>query len=92
MNTRLLMTLEVHVATPQNIGPVPHGTRRTVPITGGNFKGPRLGGTVLAEGSADWLLLRGDGCWNWTCGPRSRRMTALSSRCDRLDSGMDRQT
>lgn len=61
MNTRLLMTLQVYVATPQNIGPVPHGTRRTVPITGGNFKGPRLGGTVLAEGSADWLLLRGDG-------------------------------
>lgn len=61
MNTRLLMTLQVHVATPQNIGPVPHGTRRTVPITGGNFEGPRLSGTVLAEGSADWLLLRGDG-------------------------------
>ena len=36
MNTRLLMTLRVTVtvATPQGIGAVPHGIRRTVPITG----------------------------------------------------------
>src|SRR4051812_24931649 len=61
MNTRLLMTLRVTVATPQSIGAVPHGTRRTVPITGGDFEGPRLRGSVLPNGSADWLLLRADG-------------------------------
>jgi len=61
MNTRLLMTLRVVVATPQNIGAVPHGTRRTVPISGGDFEGPRLRGAVLSNGSADWLLLRADG-------------------------------
>src|SRR6478735_6457133 len=61
MNTRLLMTLRVTVATPQNIGAVPHGTRRTVPLTGGEFEGPRLRGSVLPQGSADWLLLRADG-------------------------------
>jgi hypothetical protein len=61
MNTRLLMTLRVTVATPQSIGAVPHGTRRTVPITGGNFEGPRLRGSVLPGASADWLLLRADG-------------------------------
>ena len=61
MNTRLLMTLHVNVATPQNIGAAPHGTRRTVPLSGGNFDGPRLRGTVLSGGSADWLLLRADG-------------------------------
>src|ERR1700716_2610654 len=60
MNTRLLMTLRVTVATPQSIGAVPHGTRRTVPITGGDFEGPRLRGSVLPA-SADWLLLRADG-------------------------------
>ena len=60
MNTRLLMALRVTVATPQSIGAVPHGTRRTVPITGGEFEGPRLRGSVL-PGSADWLLLRADG-------------------------------
>src|SRR4029450_9264669 len=61
MNTRLLMTLRVTVTTPQSIGAVPYGTRRTVPITGGDFEGPRLRGSVLPGGSADWLLLRADG-------------------------------
>ena len=61
MNTRLLMTLRVTVAMPQNIAAVPHGTRRTVPITGGDFEGPWLRGSVLPGGSADWLLLRADG-------------------------------
>jgi hypothetical protein len=61
MNTRLLMMLYVNVATPQNIGAVPHGTRRTAPLSGGDFEGPRLRGTVLPGGSADWLLLRADG-------------------------------
>jgi hypothetical protein len=61
MNTRLLMMLSVIVATPQDIGAVPHGTRRIVPISGGEFEGPRLRGTVLPGGSADWLLLRADG-------------------------------
>ena len=61
MNTRLLMILRVTVATPRSIGAVPHGTRRTVPITGGDFEGPRLRGSVLPGASADWLLLRADG-------------------------------
>jgi len=60
MNTRPLMLLRVNVTTPQNIGTAPHGTRRIVPISGGVFEGPRLRGTVLAGGSADWLLLRSD--------------------------------
>ena len=55
------MTLRVLVAAPQNLGAVPHGTRRTVPLNGGDFDGPRLRGTVLPGGSADWLLLRADG-------------------------------
>lgn len=61
MNTRPLMTLRVAVAPAQNIGAVPHGTRRTVPLTGGDFDGPLLRGVVLPHGSADWLLLRADG-------------------------------
>src|ERR1700680_1610270 len=61
MNTRLLMMLHVNVAPTKNIGDVPHGNRRTAPLTGGYFKGPRLRGTVLPGGSADWLLLRADG-------------------------------
>src|SRR5262245_7468893 len=61
MNTRLLMVLHVNVSTPQNIGSVPHGTRRTALLAGGYFEGPRLRGTLLPGGSADWTLLRGDG-------------------------------
>jgi hypothetical protein len=61
MDTRLLMTLRVSVSAPQIIGAVPHGTRRTAPVSGGDFEGPRLRGTVLPGGSADWLLLRADG-------------------------------
>jgi len=61
MNIRLLLTLHVQVAATQNIGAVPHGTRRTVPLAGGHFEGPRLRGTLLPGGSADWLLLRPDG-------------------------------
>jgi len=61
MNTRLLMTLRVTVATPQVIGSVPLGTRRTAPLSGGVFEGPRLRGSVLAAASADWLLQRPDG-------------------------------
>ena len=60
MTTSLLMTLQVNVMPPQNIGAVPLGARRIVPVSGGVFEG-RLQGTVLPGGSADWLLLRADG-------------------------------
>jgi hypothetical protein len=61
MNTRLLMTMHVKVGTLLNIGAVPYGTRRTAPLGGGTFEGPRLRGTILAGSSADWQLLRSDG-------------------------------
>ena len=61
MNTRLLMTMNVKVGTLQNIGGVPHGTRRTAPLSGGTFEGPRLRGTIVPGISADWQLLRSDG-------------------------------
>src|SRR5580765_7106479 len=61
MNTRLLMVMRVKVGTPLNIGAVPCGSRRTAPLSGGTFEGPRLRGTILPGSSADWLLLRSDG-------------------------------
>ncbi len=33
------------------IGETPHGTRRTVPITGGTFEGPNFRGTMLRGGT-----------------------------------------
>src|SRR5262249_39040924 len=59
--SRLLMVLQVDVARPLEVGAVPHGTRRIVPITGGQFEGPQLRGTVQPGSSADWLLVRADG-------------------------------
>jgi hypothetical protein len=61
MTTRLLMMMHVQVGTLLSIGAVPHGTRRTAPLGGGTFEGPRLRGTILPGGSADWQLLRPDG-------------------------------
>jgi hypothetical protein len=59
-DTAELMTLQVAVATPQRVGAAPHGTRVTVPVSGGSFEGPRLRGRVL-PGGGDWTLLRSDG-------------------------------
>jgi hypothetical protein len=61
MNTRLLMVMHVKVGTLLNIGGVPQGTRRTAPLGGGTFEGPRLRGTIVPGVSADWQLLRSDG-------------------------------
>jgi hypothetical protein len=61
VETRLLMTLSVRVAPPTDIGHVPQGTRRIARLTGGDFEGPRLRGTLVPGSSADWLLLRSDG-------------------------------
>ena len=61
MNTQLLMVMQVKVSTVLNIGAVPHGARRTAPLAGGTFEGPRLRGTILPDSSADWQLFRSDG-------------------------------
>jgi Protein of unknown function (DUF3237) len=57
---RPLMTVNIAAAPPQKLGTVPHGVRSIVPVTGGDFEGPRLRGKVL-PGGGDWLLLRPDG-------------------------------
>ena len=60
MTSRPLMTVNIAAAPRQELGPVPHGIRSIVPVTGGDFEGPRLRGKVLPGGD-DWLLLRPDG-------------------------------
>ena len=60
MTSRPLMTVNIAAAPPQKLGTVPHGIRSIVPVTGGDFAGPRLRGKVLPGGN-DWLLLRPDG-------------------------------
>ena len=60
MNSRPLMTVRIAAAPSQKLGAVPHGIRSIIPVTGGDFEGPRLRGKVLS-GGGDWLLLRSDG-------------------------------
>ena len=50
----------VELGTPIEIGQVPQGRRRIIPIVGGTFEGPRLKGRVLSQG-ADWQIVRADG-------------------------------
>jgi len=52
--------LRAQVGPPTEIGQVPHGRRRIVPILGGTVKGPQLNATVL-PGGADWQLIQPDG-------------------------------
>ena len=60
MHSQPLMTVRIAAAPPQELGAVPHGIRSIIPVTGGDFEGPRLRGKVLS-GGGDWLLLRDDG-------------------------------
>ena len=56
----LAMTLRVQVGPPMELGEVPRGRRRIIPILGGTFEGPNIRGTVLA-GGADGQSVRADG-------------------------------
>jgi hypothetical protein len=49
------MKLQVPASDAITVGSTPHGERRIVKVTGGEFEGPRLNGRVL--GGDDWLLL-----------------------------------
>ena len=55
-----VMTLRVQVGTPLDVGQVPRGRRRVIPILGGTFEGPTMRGKVL-PGGADWQIVRADG-------------------------------
>jgi uncharacterized protein DUF3237 len=55
-----IFAADVSVGAPLDLGDVGKGGRRVVPITGGEFSGPDIRGTVV-PGGADWQILRGDG-------------------------------
>jgi len=52
--------LRAEVGPPTEVGPVPHGRRRIVPILGGTVRGPQLDAKVV-PGGADWQLIQPDG-------------------------------
>ena len=53
--------LRAKVGDPVEIGQVPHGRRRIVPILGGTVDGPMLNATVVPDSGADWQLIQPDG-------------------------------
>jgi hypothetical protein len=52
--------LDVNVGPIRDLGAMPRGRRRFVPILSGSVEGPRLAGDVL-PGGADWQVGRADG-------------------------------
>jgi hypothetical protein len=54
-----LMDMAIDVAV-RVVGHGPFGTRQLYDVLGGEFKGPRLAGTVLRSGG-DWMLMGADG-------------------------------
>jgi len=55
-----IFAAHVTVGPALDLGEVGKGHRRIVPITGGEFSGPQMRGTVV-PGGADWQVLRQDG-------------------------------
>lgn len=55
-NLKFFATLEIEVASPQEIGKSIHGERRIIPITGGKVSGEGWQGKILA-GGADYQVI-----------------------------------
>lgn len=56
----LAFQVTVTLGAPVELGAVPGGRRRFIPITGGTVSGPRLSGIVL-PGGGDWQTIGPDG-------------------------------
>jgi hypothetical protein len=52
--------VRVEVGAPLEVGQLPRGTRRIVPILRGTFEGPAIKGKVM-PGGADWQMIGADG-------------------------------
>ena len=53
--------LRAKVGDPVEIGQIPHGRRRIVPILGGTVRGPMMNATVVPNSGADWQIIQPDG-------------------------------
>jgi hypothetical protein len=61
IQTRPLFEIQLQVPSVVDIGATPLGRRRIAAVTGGQFHGERLRGTVVGAPAGDWLLQRADG-------------------------------
>jgi hypothetical protein len=53
--------LDADLAAPLDLGPLPAGRRRIVPLTAGTVTGPAVTGRLLPGSSADWQTVLADG-------------------------------
>ncbi|HLG97068.1 MAG TPA: DUF3237 domain-containing protein [Bryobacteraceae bacterium] len=53
------MTIQLHPV--EELGATPAGIRRVFPVSGGEFNGERIRGSILPVAGADYLLSRPDG-------------------------------
>lgn len=58
-----LFDMTMHLPPAHSIGETPFGERRVFTVSGGQFRGERLNGEVLPDGSSDLLLQRIDGAF-----------------------------
>jgi hypothetical protein len=56
-----VFSAEGKLAAPLQIGATYEGQRRIIPILDGTFEGPRIKGTFVSIGAADWQHTRRDG-------------------------------
>jgi hypothetical protein len=56
-----VFSAEGKLAAPLQIGATYEGQRRIIPILDGSFEGPRIKGTFVSIGAADWQHTRADG-------------------------------
>ncbi len=57
---RHVCDIDVGVDAIRDLGPMPHGRRRIIPILSGTVKGERLQGEIM-PGGTDWQYVRSDG-------------------------------
>lgn len=60
INTRPLFELTLTVPEIVDLGKTPLGVRKIATVTGGQFAGDRIKGSVMPSPGGDWLLLRSD--------------------------------
>jgi hypothetical protein len=61
LRSRHLFTMTITLHPVEEVGHTPAGNRRVFPVSGGEFKGDRLRGSILPVAGSDLLLSRPDG-------------------------------
>jgi len=61
LQSRHLFTVTIKLHPTEEVGQTPSGNRRVFAVSGGDFKGERLRGSILPVAGSDLLLTRPDG-------------------------------